>query len=133
LHVRLTLPTGVHVYAPPVPHGYQALSVELEPLDGLLVGELALPAARPFNVAGLDEDFVVYEERVEATLPFMLTRNLGATRGRRALPGMYRDRVLTAHQHPPADRSRRSGSHSRLIGADAGHTAASFKPLDGER
>jgi peroxiredoxin len=79
LHVRLTLPTGVHVYAPPVPPGYQAFSVELELLDGLNVGELALPQAQPFSVGGLDEDFVVYEGTVEATLPFMLTRNLGAT------------------------------------------------------
>jgi hypothetical protein len=38
LHVRLTLPRNMHVYAAPVPPGYQALSVELEPLDGLEVG-----------------------------------------------------------------------------------------------
>jgi peroxiredoxin len=79
LHVRLAPPLGVHVYAAPVPQGYQALSVELEPLDGLAVGELVLPAARPFIVAGLDESFVVCEGTVDLTLPFMLTRNLGAT------------------------------------------------------
>jgi hypothetical protein len=49
----------MHVYAVPVPPGYQALSVELEPLDGLKVGGLALGASRPFSVAGLDEPFMV--------------------------------------------------------------------------
>jgi hypothetical protein len=79
LHVRLTLPRDMHVYAAPVPPGYQALSVELEPLDGLEVGGLALGASRPFSVAGLDEPFMVYDGTVEATLSFMLIRNLGST------------------------------------------------------
>jgi peroxiredoxin len=78
LHVRLTLPEGTHVYAQPVPSAFQAFSVELEPFDNLEVGELALPAAQPFTVAGLDEQFMVYTGAVEATLPFILTRNLGA-------------------------------------------------------
>ena len=58
---------------------YQALSVELEPPDGLDVGALMIPVARPFTVAGLDDSFLVYEGAVRATLPFILTRNLGAT------------------------------------------------------
>ena len=69
----------MHVYAAPVPPGYQALTVELEPVDGLDVGELSLPPARPFTVAGLDESFLVYEGTVHATLPFVLTQNLGPT------------------------------------------------------
>jgi peroxiredoxin len=80
LHVRLVMPAGVHVYAPPVPTGYQALSAEIEPLDGLECGELFLPEGQPFSIDGLDETFVVYAETVKGTLPFMLTRNLGATR-----------------------------------------------------
>ena len=79
LHVRLTLPRDMHAYAAPVPPGYQALSVELEPMDGLEVGGLALGASRPFSVAGLDEPFMVYEGSVEATLSLMLIRNLGST------------------------------------------------------
>ena len=79
LHVRIALPAGVHVYAAPVPPGYQALTLELEPVDGLDVGVLALPPARPFTVAGLDESFLVYEGTVRATLPFVLTQNLGPT------------------------------------------------------
>ena len=79
LHVRFTLPRDMHAYAAPVPPGYQALSVELEPMDGLEVGGLALGASRPFSVAGLDEPFMVYDGTIEATLSFMLIRNLGST------------------------------------------------------
>jgi peroxiredoxin len=79
LHAQLTLPTSVHVYAPPVPQGYQALSLELEPFDGLNVGEPSLPAGRSFRIAGLDEDFMVYDGMVDAILPFVLSRNLGTT------------------------------------------------------
>jgi hypothetical protein len=67
------------VYAPPVPPGYQALSVEIDPLDGLECGELVVPEGQPFSMAGLDETFVVYERTVEGTLPLIPTRNLGAT------------------------------------------------------
>jgi peroxiredoxin len=80
LHVRLVMPVGVHVYASPVPSGYQGLSVELEPLDGLDGGELVLPEGQPLSIDGLEETFVVYAGTVEGSLPFMLTRNLGATR-----------------------------------------------------
>jgi hypothetical protein len=80
LHVRLVMPAGVHVYAAQVPPGYEALSVQIEPLDGLECGELVLPEGQPFSIDGLDEAFVVYAGTVEGTLPFMLTRNLGATR-----------------------------------------------------
>jgi peroxiredoxin len=80
LHLRLWLPSGVHIHGAPVPSGFEALSVEIEPLEGLEVGELTLPEPRSFQVTGLDDEFVVYEGNVEGMLPFMLTRNLGATR-----------------------------------------------------
>ena len=75
----VALPAGVHMYAAPVPPGYQALTVELEQVDGLDVGVLALPPARPFTVTGLDESFLAYEGTVHGTLPFVLTQNLGPT------------------------------------------------------
>jgi peroxiredoxin len=79
LHLRLSLPSGVHVYAAPVPSGYEPLSVEIESLEGLEVGELILPEPRSFAVSGLDEEFQGYERDVEGILPFMLTKNLEAT------------------------------------------------------
>jgi peroxiredoxin len=79
LHIRLLLPSGVHVYGAPVPSGYQALTVEMEPLEGLDVGGLALPEPQPLSIAGLEEDFLAYAGVVDGTLPFILTRNLGQT------------------------------------------------------
>ena len=79
MHVRLALPEGTHAYAEPVSSAFQAFSVELEPFDNLEIDELALPAGQPFTVAGLDEQFMVYAGAVEATLSFVVTRNLGAT------------------------------------------------------
>jgi len=79
LHVRLCLPAGVHIYGAPVPSGFEPLSVEIESLEGLEVGELTLPEPRSFTVTGLDYEFVVYEGNVEGILPFMLSQNLGET------------------------------------------------------
>ena len=53
LHVDLSLPSGLHVFASPVADGFTPLRLEVEPLDGLEVGQTALPAALPFTVAGL--------------------------------------------------------------------------------
>jgi len=79
LHISLLLPSGVHVYGAPAPFGYEPVSVILEPLEGLEVGELVLPEPRGFSVTGLDDELVVHEGNVEGVLPFMLSQNLGET------------------------------------------------------
>ena len=79
LHVDLSLPSGLHVFVSPVPDGFTPLVLQVEPLDGLEVGQPALPAARPFTVAGLDDYFVVYEDSIRAMIPLRFTKNLGAT------------------------------------------------------
>ena len=79
LHVDLSLPSGMHVFASPVPDGFTPLMLQVEPLDGLEVGPPALPAAQPFTVAGLDEHFVVYEDSIRAMIPLRFTKNLGST------------------------------------------------------
>jgi peroxiredoxin len=79
LHVDLSLSSGLHVFTSPVPDGFTPLRLEVEPLDGLEVGQPTLPAARPFTLAGLDEDFVVYEDSIRAMIPLRFARNLGAT------------------------------------------------------
>src|SRR5438132_6391447 len=79
LHMDLSLPSGMHVFTSPVPDGFTPLLLEVEPLDGLEVGQPALPAARPFTVAGLDEYFVVYEDSFRAMIPLRFTKNLGST------------------------------------------------------
>jgi peroxiredoxin len=80
LHVQLELAPGAHVFAQPTPDDYLPLRLEIESLDGLTVGPPELPAAKPFSISGLDEELVVYEGRVEAMLPLLFTKNLGATR-----------------------------------------------------
>jgi hypothetical protein len=65
-----------------LPYGDRAFDLGIHDapqLAGLEVGGLALGASRPFSVAGLDEPFMVYAGTVEATLSFMLIRNLGST------------------------------------------------------
>jgi len=79
LHLDLALPSGLHVFTSPVPDGFTPLLLEVEPLDGLEVGQPTLPAALPFTVAGLDELFVVYEDSIRAMIPLRFTKNLGAT------------------------------------------------------
>jgi peroxiredoxin len=79
LHVRLDLPDGAHVFAPPVPEGYTSLCLRVDRIDELTVDPPELPDAQPFMVDGLDERLLVYEGSVEATIPLRITKNLGAT------------------------------------------------------
>ncbi len=69
LTVKLTIPAGFHVYGPPVPEGYVPLSIEVSPIDGLVVGEARWPPSHPFRIAGLDEEFWVYDGVVRGSLP----------------------------------------------------------------
>ena len=70
LHVDLDVAPGMHIYAPPSSDGLVPLSVVVEPFEGLEVGELDLPAPKPLAVEGLDDQYLVYEGAVGATLPF---------------------------------------------------------------
>ena len=73
LTVELQIEPGLHVYAEPVPDGYISLSIEVTPIDGLEVGPLEGPAPSPFEVAGLDEHFFVYDGTVKLSLPLTFT------------------------------------------------------------
>jgi peroxiredoxin len=79
LHVEVSLPPEMHVFAAPVPDGFTALSAHVEPLDGLEVGPPALPTPQPLRFAGLEEQYFVYEGTVQTVLPLRFTKNLGAT------------------------------------------------------
>ena len=74
LVAELTVAPGYHVYAAPIPEGYVPLTVEAEPIEGLIAGEASWPAPHPFKVQGLDEDFRVLEGDVRGTLPHSLTK-----------------------------------------------------------
>lgn len=77
LTVELALAPGLHVYGRPIPEGYVPLTIDVDPVDGLEVGEVEGPAPRPFRVEGLDEEFVVYEGTVRLGLPLTFTRRAG--------------------------------------------------------
>jgi peroxiredoxin len=77
LHLEIDMDPGVHIYASPVPEGYTALELSIEPLQGLIVGQPALPPARPLTMEGLDEQFLAYHGSVRATVPLQFTQNLG--------------------------------------------------------
>ena len=72
LTVELTIDPGLHVYGEPIPEGYVPLTVEVAPVERLVVGALEAPAPHPFRVEGLDEQFFVYEGtvKVSRTLTF---------------------------------------------------------------
>lgn len=79
LNIDIQIAPGLHVYGQPIPEGYTPLSLDIEPFDGLVVGEPELPPARPFHVEGLDEQFHTYEGTIRAALPLVITQNLGET------------------------------------------------------
>ncbi len=79
LHVELSVPSDAHVFAPGVSDAYTPLRLQVEPLDGLDVGQPVLPAPRPYTVEGLDEQLLVYESSIGTTIPLRFTKNLGPT------------------------------------------------------
>jgi peroxiredoxin len=75
LHVALQVGPELHVYGTPPPDGMVPLGVELEALEGLKVGAVDLPSARPMEVAG--EQALVYTGEVAAVVPIKMEANLG--------------------------------------------------------
>ncbi|MHB8668932.1 MAG: redoxin domain-containing protein [Burkholderiales bacterium] len=74
LTVELTLNPGFHVYGRPVPDGFIPLSVTIEPINRIDVGEAEWPTPHRWTIEGLDEEFWVYGETVHGSIP--LTFNL---------------------------------------------------------
>lgn len=77
LHVVLEIDPELHVYGTPVTDGFIPLEIKLTSIEGLLARPTQLPEPHPFQVEGIDEQFVVYEGRVVATIPFQVASNLG--------------------------------------------------------
>jgi peroxiredoxin len=73
LTVELQIESGLHVYGEPIPDGYVPLSIDVAPIEGLEIGGLDAPVPSPFRVAGLDEQFFVYDRVVEVSLPLTFT------------------------------------------------------------
>jgi peroxiredoxin len=77
LNLALQVAQGFHVYAPSLLDGFVPLTIEVEPMDGMELGRMSLPAPRPMRIEGSEETFQVYEGTIYRTLPLVLTRNLG--------------------------------------------------------
>ena len=69
LRVQLDIAPGLHVYGQPIPDGYYPLEVSEAPIERVVVGTPQFPAATPFRIAGLEEQFVVYDGSVRVELP----------------------------------------------------------------
>ncbi|HEX2173436.1 MAG TPA: protein-disulfide reductase DsbD N-terminal domain-containing protein [Dehalococcoidia bacterium] len=78
LTVELIVAPGYHIYGRPVPEGYTPLTIQVDPIPGVEVGDLKLPAPERFVVEGLDEEFWVHEGTVRASLPLTFTLQPGA-------------------------------------------------------
>jgi len=66
---------GLHIYGKPIPDGFYALEVEVAPIDGLDLGDLTLPDPHPYQVEGLDEQFMAYESEIRGALPLFINQN----------------------------------------------------------
>ena len=71
LYVRIDLDEGLHAYGQPVPEGYLATEVTVTGPEGLRVGEPQYPPTKPFRVEALNEEFQVFEGRVEIVVPLV--------------------------------------------------------------
>ena len=83
LELRLDVAAGWHVYGPAVPPGYTGLSIAVTSApEGVRLGPVVWPGTHPFHVAGLDEDFAVYEGAISVGVPleFRVPRNSGAVK-----------------------------------------------------
>ena len=80
LHLDLAIAAGWHAYGPTVPDGYQPLRVTAESTPpGARVGPIEWPPTRPFRVAGIAEEFAVYDGDLRLVVPveFIIERGSG--------------------------------------------------------
>lgn len=69
LAVDLELATGWHCYAEPVPVGFTAVRVDLEPVAGIEIGAVEWPEPSSFRMVGSNEEFFGYEGTTTALVP----------------------------------------------------------------
>jgi len=83
LRIELNIAPGWHIYGSATPDGYVPLSlgVSSDPA-GARLGPVPWPPTRPFTVAGLDDEFAVYDGavRIDAPVEFIIPRGSGAAR-----------------------------------------------------
>ena len=74
LYVRLDLDPGLHVYGEPVPNGYVATEVSVTATgnpEGVRILDVESPPTKPFSVAGVSDEFHVFDGTVEFAVPIV--------------------------------------------------------------
>ena len=83
IQVELSITPAWHIYGPSTPEGYIPLELTAtsEPA-GARLGPIAWPDPRPFRVAGLNDEFAVYDGkvRIDAPIEFIIERGSGDAR-----------------------------------------------------
>ncbi len=94
LYAQVDLDPGSHVFASPAPEPFAGLEVEIDPIDGLFVGDAEWPEPVPFEFPGVRDDLAVYENSVQGALPLRLFVPSG--HGDLTISGRVRLQVCTA-------------------------------------
>jgi len=76
LHVRLEMADGLHVYAEPLPEGFHATTVTVQPSPGMRIGEPIYPPTTPKRFEALGVTLNVYEGVVDVAVPVTRTAEL---------------------------------------------------------
>ena len=69
LYVDIDLDDGLHLYGPPVPHGYTATDIIVTGPGSVEIGAPVYPPTTPFRVAGLPEPFHVFTGDIRVAVP----------------------------------------------------------------
>jgi peroxiredoxin len=77
LHLIIQLDEGLHIYAPPARASFTPLTVEVAPIENLVVDPIATPESRPLHVEGFAEEFLVHEGKIAVTVPVHIDANQG--------------------------------------------------------
>jgi AhpC/TSA family/Disulphide bond corrector protein DsbC len=78
LTVELDIEAGFHIYGPEAGAAYVPVSLRIEPVAGLEVGEVTWPGSRALIVEGLNETVPAYEGTIRASVPLTFTAAPGA-------------------------------------------------------
>jgi len=69
LYVRFTVAEGLHIYADPLPDGFIATTVSVNPVEGLTIGEPRYPPTEMMAFEALDVELPVYGGAVDVAIP----------------------------------------------------------------
>jgi peroxiredoxin len=78
LTVEFEIESGFHIYGPEAGGDYVSVSLRVEPLAGLEIGEVTWSETHLLNVEGLNERVPAYEGRIRALVPLTFTATPGS-------------------------------------------------------